>query len=247
CWALLLGAFTVGFAIAPGTGVFEVALHLPGFAWFRVPHRILAVTDFCFAIGSAASLAALLDGRGRLAPIIGTVALVLGWLAARQQIPQAWLVAGCFAALVGLAFVPNRWIQSAVAAGVVGLAIYVIFQVPPRGLAMPYTAESVAIFDRQRSLYTELASRLGPDRFWLIPPSPPPYEYSFKQATRLRLRTIDDYEPFALRRQAEYLTYFYRGQTMPSRANETFAGSWLDLNPAPRRLGAKTRRRLLDL
>jgi hypothetical protein len=248
-WAVLFGTAALGFAIGPGTGVFEVALYLPGFAWFRVPERILLVTDYCFAIGAGTGLGVLLAAprAGRVAPIVAAVALGLGWLAARQPLAGAWPLAAGVALLALAVFVPGRRGAGAMAAGLVGLAIYVLFATPPRGLAMPYTAAAISIYDTQRPFYTQLANRLGVDRFWLISPSPPPYQIGPKQSTRFRARTINDYEPFNLRRQAEYFTFFHRGQTTPTRPNDTFLGTWLDLNPAPLRPPVAMRRRLLDL
>src|SRR6185503_14290675 len=247
-WALALGAASVAYAIGPGTRFFEIAYHLPGLAWFRIPDRSLLVTDFCFAVAAGAGLDTLAKGiAGGLASLAAAAALLFGWLGVRQGVPDAPTFAAIVAAGAASTVVRSRTIQAAAAIALLALAAIDVYRAPPRGLAMPYDAESAAFLDREHETYARLGTMLGPDRFWLIVSVPPPFDIGPKQPTRNRVRTIDDYEPFNLRRQAEYLSFFARGQSTPLSAKETFLGLIPDLKPAPNQLSAGARRRLLDL
>src|SRR5262249_58953801 len=93
-------------------------------------------------------------------------------------------------------------------------------------------ADVVPRYRRHEAAYRTLAERAGHDRVWvhgelfgLLP------EMAVKLATRYGVRTLDDYEPLAPRRQAEYLTYFTEGTSDYRRAPWLFAGS--PANPAP--------------
>jgi hypothetical protein len=248
-WALAFGAATLGYAAGPATRFFEIAYRLPGIAWFRVPDRILFVTDFCFAIAAGAGLDTLATGgAGRLGSTISaTTALVLAWLGVRQGVPDAPAYAAIVAAGAASTAVRSRTIHAAVAIALLALAATDVYRAPPRGLAMPYDADSAAFLDREHETYARLGTMLGPDRFWLIVSVPPPFDIGPKQPTRAHVRTIDDYEPFNLRRQAEYLTFFAHGQSTPLSEKTTFLGVISDLKPAPERFNAGFRRRLLDL
>jgi hypothetical protein len=200
-------------------------------------------------VGAGVGLAALAAAprpRG-LAALAVAVAGALAWFAAGRGVPDAWALGAGTAALAAATGLPWRLVRGITVAGVLGLAASAILRTPPRDLAMPYTAEAVAIFDEQRSTYEQLRTRLGSDRFWLISPAPASFAITPKQATRHGVRSIVDYEPLNLRRQAEYLTFLHRGRPTPTRANDPFAGVWFDLQPAPFHPPMATRRRLLDL
>jgi hypothetical protein len=93
--------------------------------------------------------------------------------------------------------------------------------------------------------YRRIAADAGPDRVWTLgdrsPAALPP-----KLPTVARLRSVGDYEPGALRRQAEYLTYLLQGTTVPDSL-VPFEGRTFSLAPPPGRAPAASRRRLLDL
>jgi hypothetical protein len=72
-------------------------------------------------------------------------------------------------------------------------------------------------------------------------------ERALKLAMRYGVRTIDDYEPLAPRRQSEYFTYFGEGATELHRPPWLFAGAVPSFEPPPGVPPLATRRRLLDL
>jgi hypothetical protein len=110
---------------------------------------------------------------------------------------------------------------------------------------LPYDRERAAVFDTERDAYAGIEAAVGHDRFWLFSGDVPPYEFMRKQASRYRVRTIDDYEPLTTRRQSEYLTYLQLGRVDAPREKDIFLGSWWIPHPSARAI--PVRRRLLDL
>lgn len=94
-------------------------------------------------------------------------------------------------------------------------------------------------------VYRRLAATTGPDRVWTLgdrsPAVLPP-----KLPTLTGLRSVGDYEPGALRRQAEYFTYLVQGSSVGD-GPVPFEGRVFSLTPPPGRAPVASRRRLLDL
>ena len=93
-------------------------------------------------------------------------------------------------------------------------------------------------------VYRRLAGIAGHDRVWTLgdrsPALLPP-----KLPTIAGLRSIGDYEPGALRRQAEYFNYLVQGSSVPD-ALVPYEGRVFSLTPPPGRAPVASRRRLLD-
>jgi hypothetical protein len=88
---LALGTLTFLFALGPATPVFDGLLLLPEVGSFRMPWRILFITDFCFALCAAIGLQAILDripaaGEGRARTRWQPAALVGGAVVAAAML-----------------------------------------------------------------------------------------------------------------------------------------------------------------
>ena len=157
------------------------------------------------------------------------------------------------AAAVGLDTIRERWRAPGARRWVAAMAVLPVVLV---GIELSLSswrhmltyADVVPRYRRHETAYRALAERAGHDRVWfhgglasLLP------EMALKLATRYRVRVLDDYEPLAPRRQAEYLTFFTEGASTYHRSPWLFAGSPGSLKPPPGVAPAATRRRLLDL
>ena len=140
---------------------------------------------------------------------------------ARRRLAEAALMALGAVAFLNLAFVPGAP-PPAPNAGVTG--------------AWPPALEDA---------YRRIAADAGPERVWTLgdrsPATLPP-----KLPTIAHLRSVGDYEPGALRRQAEYFTYLLQGASIPDSL-VPFDGRVFSLAPPPGRAPVASRRRLLDL
>jgi hypothetical protein len=249
-WALVLGAGALLFVLGDTTPFFRAAVHLPGLAWFRVPHRAYFLVDFCFAVAAGAGLDAIMRAadasvlRRRLALLV-VVTTLLGVVASRQGHETAVVAAVVIATgAVATIALPAR-LRAAGAVAIVGAAVFQAARATPPDLAMPYDRERAAVFDTERDAYAGIEAAVGHDRFWLFSGDVPASEFMRKQATRHRVRTIDDYEPLTTRRQSEYLTYLQLGRVDAPREKDIFLGSWWIPHPSARAI--PVRRRLLDL
>jgi hypothetical protein len=256
-FALGLAVITGLFAIAGWGPLFGVYLALPLLGWFRYPHRILILTDFAMAIAVAVGFDALArarDGTGRTSRIAAGVAagaiVVVAILARRGWAPEPTLpaiYAVAVAALVAVALVTRGGRTRALAACAVALLVVgEISWTGWHGVRLPYTAADVGAYERFAAGYDDLAARAGSGRVWtygntLMAP------YAAKLATRHRFRAINDYEPLATRRQAEYFNYLTEGAPDLARPPYIFQGGGNTLEPPPGVAPAATRRRLLDL
>jgi hypothetical protein len=97
----------------------------------------------------------------------------------------------------------------------------------------------------QYDAYRRLATMANGERIWGFSPGLGTYALYPKLPTLARVRSIDDYEPLALRRQHEYFVFFAEGISRPTRGSENALVRSLAVPPGipP----AATRRRLLDL
>ena len=186
-----------------------------------------------------------------LAMVAALVALSRWWGArGADQMPilAGGLVAGILLARA-IASDAARRERGLLAAGLVLLAAVLAHREPWRH-GITYSADAQRSYDTFASDYRRLATAAGHDRAWVTPGllSLKP-EHAIKLATRYRVRTIADYEPLPLRRQAQYFTYFSEGRVEFRRATgRLFNGAdrRSSLLPADVRPAA-TRRRLLDL
>lgn len=127
---------------------------------------------------------------------------------------------------------------------VLGAAALELALVPGAPPAVP-NAEARAWPPALEAAYRALAAELGPDRVWTIgdrsPAVLPP-----KLPSVAGVRALGDYEPGALRRQAEHLSYFAQGALVLD-SPVPFEGRVFSLEPPPGREPPARRRRLLDL
>jgi hypothetical protein len=126
-----------------------------------------------------------------------------------------------------------------------GLLVLEIFVARPNLNMLWYTGSGLSdAYSKHRQVYDELAA--SSDRVWIqavsIYPRIPP-----KVASLQRFRSVTDYEPLNLRRQAEYFTYLAEGRLLPKKKSRPFSGR-LDRLTAPKSPGALAKRgRLLDV
>jgi hypothetical protein len=247
-WALGIGLLAAAFTLGPLSPLFPVYLALPPLARFRAPWRVFFLVEFCVAILAGAAVAALARGESRrhrlalwvpLACCLGIAGILL---ASRPRLPG--LFAAASAGVLALAAWSERWRTQAGPWALVAIVAVGLWVAAPREFPLPYDAASAARFRRYERTYTMLA---GVDRAWIFPyffadPGLAPRVASF-----FRVRSLDDYEPMSLRRQAEYLTYFMEGATTTASRSLFFQGAVISLRSPPGRPPPATRRRLLDL
>lgn len=156
---------------------------------------------------------------------IGVQALVTGVrerFAARVAAPAwAWLV----------------WLPAA-------LLACEIFTARPNDEALYFAPSLVAVYGNERPIFTRIAE--SGERAWIrsfgIGTQLPP-----KLATYFRMRSIGDYEPLNLRRQADYFTWLMEGRLEPKRRGRPYSGRLHHLT-APTYPGALAERgHLLDV
>jgi hypothetical protein len=258
-WALVMTAVTVLFSMGDRTPLVHVYRALPLLGSFRFPDRLLGMTDFVLAIAAAVGLDAILrqstDVRGRRTPALVALAAVLGLMAlsyfwgASGAAGGIAIVAGLatFSLLLRSALWDNDRVAEVAGAMLLLVAAAEILLAPWR-LLVAYTPRTVERYGALTADYRALTARAGTDRAWLasgIANLQP--EHALKLATRYGVRTIDDYEPLAPRRQAEYFTFFGEGTLEYHRPPWLFAGEVGSLTPPPGIEPPATRRRLLDL
>jgi hypothetical protein len=118
------------------------------------------------------------------------------------------------------------------------------FTAEPNRESLFFAPGSMDVYAREREIYTHIAS--SGERAWIrsvgIEATLPP-----KLATYFRMRSVGDYEPLNLRRQAEYFTYLMEGQLEPKRGGRPYSGRLKHLT-APTYPGALSARgHLLDV
>jgi hypothetical protein len=246
---LALGVLAFGFALGPLTPLFDLYRLLPLLGAFRVPSRILVLTDFSFALLAAIALDTL--ARSDLPPVRARAARGLALAGAAFTAGLAAAGYGARGGALGPLLVGAATAASLLgsrlrlAAALLAVAVAELLLVPPRGSRLPYDPASDALFDHRAAVYRALAEVAGADRVWVFNPAQH-VDLGPKLATRHRLRTLEDYEPMSSRRQAEYFTFLTDGATRLARPPWVFAGS---IRAAPGRghPPLSARRRLLDL
>jgi hypothetical protein len=257
-WALVMTAATMVLSLGDTTPLGRVYRALPFLGSFRFPDRLLGMTDFVLAIAAAVGFDAVAeraagprDDRGpvlaALVAVAGVAMLAQVWgapEAARATVVACALVAGAF--LVATARADARTAR-AWAAGLVAVAAAEALLAPWR-LLVTYSPRTVERYGALAPEYRAVAARAGTDRAWFasgVANLQP--EHALKLAMRYGVRTIDDYEPLAPRRQAEYFTFFGEGAPVYRRPPWLFAGEVTTLAPPPGVAPPASRRRLLDL
>lgn len=252
-WAIGMTGLTIVFALGDRTPLFPLYRAVPLLGSFRFPDRLLGITDFVLAIAAAVGLDAVTRAAGtrrRTAPVVALIATAalaaVGRVWGAPPTAQATIAVAALAAgtlLVAAAV----WHVRAAAAALVVVAAGEALAAPWQHL-VTYTARTVERYGTFADAYRAVAVRAGEDRTWFasgIKALQP--EHALKLATRYRVRTIDDYEPLAPRRQAQYFTYLGEGTPEYRRPPWLFAGQLTTLAPPDGVAPPATRRRLLDL
>ena len=249
-WALVMTAVTVVVALGDRTPLFALYRALPLLGSFRFPDRLLGTTDFVFAVAAAIGFDAVArDGNRRVVAAVALTALMALVLLARAggaPADQQLRVVVFASAAATVILAATRIRAKAGIALVVLIAIELLAQ--PWQLLVTYTPRTVERYDRFAPQYRAVAAQAGADRVWFVSDAGKLQpEHALKLATRYGVRTIDDYEPLAPRRQAEYFTYFGEGDVALRRLPFLFAGEVPSFAPPDGVAPLATRRRLLDL
>jgi hypothetical protein len=261
CWAIGVGVLAALWSLGRFTPLFDLYLLLPVVGWFRDPSRLLFVFDFCFAVAAAIGLTALLGPTEQrdtprrtvwaasIAVIVGITLAVVG-IRAGLVLPGRGTLGLAFAALGVLlvAAIPlvGETRRRALILALVVVATVEISRNPWGRIRLPYSPGDFArdaVLDRERD---RLALRAGHDRVWQVRTGLVPV-YALKHFARHRVRSLVDYEPVNLQRQANFFTYFTEGSTTPARPPWSFNGDMAHVTAPPGVPPVATRRRLLDL
>jgi len=251
----------------PGVGeAFVKTLHAPfpiltlSFGWvtlaclaagsFWKSHRVLAI-----ACSSTAAVV-ILFAMGPVTPFFDWIAQLpaLAWF----RFPRRSLfLVDFFLALVAAAGVHGavrllgeRFVAAAsparhwLAALPVALLALEIFSATPNQESLYFAEGSMDTYSQERDVYTRI--RESGERAWIrsagIQSRLPP-----KLATYFEMRSVGDYEPLNLKRQANYFTYLMEGQLTPARGGRPYSGRLKHLT-APTYPGALSARgHLLDV
>ncbi|MBW2419378.1 MAG: YfhO family protein [Deltaproteobacteria bacterium] len=219
------------FVIGPMTPVFDLLAALPALGSFRHPPRGLFIVDFCFALLAALGLDAILrrstssvTSAWRSAPMMLAIAaslLLALFFALRADVPSTLFALLVGAAVAALPLWPGR---AAIVGGIVlAVALLELFSAPPYRFVLPYRADGyIRVYEQELPIFADLAA--SPDRSWLwssgVEPLLPP-----KTPTLHRFRSITDYEPLNLRRQADFFSYFRRGEARPDTGAQPYFGA----------------------
>jgi hypothetical protein len=255
-WAVALAAVTALVAIGDLTPLYAVYRRLPALSWFRIPSRLLTVTELGVALAAAFGLDAIAgtpaSRRSRAAAAVAVLAAGgLVWLARGGWAPAdaSLTVVVRALALAGAAAVAVVGGASARRAGLVALVGLVLVEtstLPSIKYRLPYTASDVERLAANADTFRSVGRVTGHDRVWrygavLMP------ENGSKLSTVYGLRAINDYEPLSLARQADVMTFLSEGSTIRNRRPWLFAGEVTSLSSPPNVAPPFTRRRLIDL
>jgi hypothetical protein len=235
------------FAMGPATGLFEWFLKLPVIDWFRFPKRAIFVADFFLAMGLAVAVQSLLDWAGSgseradgsggsprrrrwrigVAALSISSALLVGLVTSAGGVwTTACFAAACAIAVLSVLHVGWRPTQAhlapLIACAFPALMLLEVFVAKPNSDLLWYTSKRLReAYGEQRQVYAELAA--SSDRVWIqsigLYPTIPPKVAGFH-----RMRSVADYEPLNLRRQAEYFTYLMEGTLLPKKKARPYSG-----------------------
>jgi hypothetical protein len=255
-WALALAIATALVTLGDLTPLFAIYRRLPALGWFRIPSRLLTVTELGVALAAAFGLDAVAGAAGgpRARAAAAVAALAAGgvvWLALHgwapsDTLPAVLWCAGAVTVAAGMASLGGPIAGRASLVALVGLGLAEIWTMPWVKYRLPYDAADVARLRENETTLRALATTAGHDRVWrygavLMP------ENALKLPTLYGLRSIADYEPLNLARQADLFTYLSEGSTTRARPPWLFAGDVTSLQSPPGVPPPHTRRRLLDL
>ena len=245
-WAAVGCLLAVGFSMGTLTPLFRLYLALPVVSWFRVPSRILFLSDFCFALLVAVGVDAMAraPARGRARRLPTAIASGAAGVLAVVMLSRGAHELGALAAAGALTLVAFRRDRSWALSVVVALVVLEAFVAPARGLRLPYDAASAAVYREHEHALRTLADRAGSDRVWIHSDGGPTPDLAPRLATRYGLRSVADYETLNLQRQADYFRFFVEGKYT---GGSPFYGWPAGLAPRVGGTGAATRRRLLDM
>jgi hypothetical protein len=224
--ALLIGAL----ALAP----FAVASRSPALVLWGL---VVAAAAAVFALGPSTPLFSLYLSL----PLVG-------WF----RVPERVQIIGQFALAVlaglGLDAIAAR-LRLSRAAPLVVLALLAAVVVDglrraPIEPPLPYREHHAPYSPAQRDAYARVAATLGDARAWPFSPGLLRFAHAPKLPTVARLRSIDDYEPLALRRQRDYFVFFTENALPVPRPRSDLR---ISLNAPPEEPPPAARRRLLDL
>lgn len=224
---------------------------LPAFA--LAPFGLLAgvrwLTGWAVVVGGLAALLSL----GPATPAIQLYFLLplAGWF----RVPyRLLLIAGfCVGILAGLGLdalarlLRVRSAGPAIVTAILAALTYQGLRAPGAVPPLPYRVSDAPWTPAQHDAYVRLAQTIGSDRAWPFSPSIFAGSLPPKLPTLTRLRSIEDYEPLLLRRQAEYFVYFLEGSTVYRELTASFEGRIATLTAPKGREPPASRRRLLDL
>jgi len=261
-WALGVTALSAAWALGRLTPLFDVYLALPALRLFRNPGRLLIVTDFAVAVAAALGLSAVI-GRarpdaspaGRRNHVLPIVLTALALAAVMELVRRGWAPGGgwlvstfavvSLGTIVALLCAHASW-RPAIGGVVVLAATIEIASNPGSEFRLPYAAADLAPYEMLAKEFRHLAQVAGHDRVWRALPGLDPSN-ALKLSAWYRLRTINDYEPVNLQRQADFFTYFSDGATQAKRIPWLFGGDVQRVDAPPDGTPPATRRRLLDL
>ncbi len=219
--------------------------------FFSKGHRVLAATSLGFAA------VVVLFAMGPVTPFFDWIANLpaLGWFRFPRR--SLFMVDFFFAIVVavgthGILRAAGKRFASRLSGAALGWLALIpavllgaeFFLAEPNREALYFAPGSMEVYSTPREIYTRVAD--SGERAWIrsvgIEPSLPP-----KLATYFRMRSVGDYEPLNLRRQAEYFTYLMEGQLTPIRGGRPYSGRLKHLT-APTYPGALSQRvHLLDV
>jgi hypothetical protein len=231
----------------------ESGSHLLVPAFVLVPFAVLGgirwLTVWAMAFGGLALLLAL----GPATPAFHLYFLLpaLAWFRVPYRLlPIAGFCAGILAGIgldASARALRARWLPAVV---VVALLVALVHQglgTPPPAPPLPYREDAVPWTATQYSAYEALAARAGDQRAWPYSPGILSNALPPKLPSLTRLRSIEDYEPLVLRRQADFFVYFMQGSTVYRVLDSPFEGRMRSLTAPLGREPPAARRRLLDL
>ena len=140
-----------------------------------------------------------------------------------------------------------RAVAPAIVAAILAALTYQGLHMPRATPPLPYRQSDVPWTGVQHDAYVRLAQMIGSDRVWPFSPGVFGNSLHPKLPSLTRLRSIEDYEPLSLRRQAEFFVYLLEGSVVSRQFTAQFEGRTTTLRAPRGREPTATRRRLLDL
>jgi hypothetical protein len=216
-----------------------------------IPFALLAgigwLTGWAIVFGGLAGLVAL----GPTTPAFRLYLLLpaLGWFREPYRLLAIVSLAAGILAGLGLDALTRRRRVLALTIVAVLLAAATVqgLRTPAAPPAPPYRSRDVPWTPALRDAYAGLAQAIGGDRVWTFGNRIGSNALPPKLPSLTRLRSIEDYEPLLLRRQAEFFLYFLDGSLVFYPPTTSFEGRMATMIASMGHEPPATRRRLLDL